>query len=257
MNKLKEMTLALREHLNRDERGKTLLADVERVANDQRKELAGAKERICELEVALSRARNQLDADRESNASYARLAEEERTKRKQSDKERDDMESRLAEAKREIASLQPEELQPFKIAERQRPRLRKSLGVSEGVVGKLIEPRKLTGVFNQLRKDVGVCPEPTSKHGPRTLAYRLDDIVSDLSVGELIKLGRFVACMALFNFPAEVVSDYTIAPDTHTVESLRPFIHWLRRSIDTEKTDKYYLPRTGKSGNPITSNDIL
>lgn len=244
MNKLKEVTLALREHLNRDERGKTLLADVERVSNDQRKELAGAKERIAELELSLSRARHHLDTERESSARCARTADEDRTKRKQSEKERDDMARMLADAHLEIASLQPSELEPFKIAERQRPRLRKHLGIPEGTLGKLIEPRKLTDVFNHLRKDLRVCPEPISKHGPRSLAYRLDDIIRDLSVGELIKLGRFVACMSLFNCPAEVVIDYTIAPDTHTEESVRPFIHWLRRSIDTTKVDKYYLPRT-------------
>lgn len=243
MNKLKEATTALQGHLGRDERGHELLDDLIRVANDQRKELAGEKERSARLELVAKDLRQQLDVERAATADAVRRAEVEAARHKQADSERNALADSLREAQEEIAELQPD-LEPFQLAAEQ-SRLRECLRV-DYADGGVIDPKQLTAEFNRLRKQMRACPCTLNDIKPPSRApayYSLDSIVDDLSYEELLKLGRFVAIRALFNFPCTIVSGYTVMEDDSNLESLRPFIEWLAQGTEEEYLSNKYNPK--------------
>lgn len=243
MNKLKETTVALQEHLARDERGHELLDELTRIANDQRKDLAAAKDLATRLEQVAKDLRQQLEAQRKATADAVRRAELTDANRKQAERERGELADSLRAAQEEIAKLQPD-LEPFELAEEQ-SRLRKCLRV-DYADGDVIDPKQLTAEFNRLRKQMRACPCTLNDIKPPSRApayYSLDSIVDNLSYEELLKLGRFVAIRALFNFPCTIVSGYTVMEDDNNLESLRPFIEWLAQGTREEYlTNKYNPP---------------
>ena len=237
MNKLKETTTALRTHLGRDERGHELLAQVERIANDQRKELAAEKERSARLEQVAKDLRQQLDAKDATITAAVRRAELADANRKQAERERDELAAGLSKAWDDIAKLQPE-LEPYQLTARElaakelaekRQSLQTRLGVRSDI-DCYVDPKLLTDEFNILRREMRVPPLPLD---PRAVSrhpsfyFSLDSLIGDFSYNSLQTLGRFVALQALFNFPCMVVTDYTVLVDESNAQSLEPFMSWL------------------------------
>lgn len=247
---------ALRGHLGRDERGHELLADVERVANTQRKDLAAEKERSTRLEQIAKDLRQQLEAAQAAIADAVRRTEVVDAQRKQAERERVEMADSLRAAQEEIAKLQPEDLEPFQLPKR-RARLRKHLGVPDEVpYGGMFTPKPLTDLFNCLRREMRVCPAPLSARQleESCAVYALDSIIENFSGAELLKLGRFVAILTLFGTSFQIHSDYVVLQDMDNEESLAPFFYWIRRSLSRDRNEKFFGPPTAKSGSINTAH---
>lgn len=237
MNKLKETTVALQEHLARDERGHELLDELTRIANDQRKELAAERERSARLEKVAKDLQQRLDAKDEAIANATRRVEAETARRRQVERERDELAAGLSKAWDDINKLQPD-LEPYQLTAKElaakelaakRGSLQSILGVRSDI-DRYIDPKLLTDEFNILRREMRVPPLPLD---PRALSKRpdfyfsLESLIGNFSYDSLETLGRFVALQALFNFPCAVLSDYTVLADESNIRSLEPFMNWL------------------------------
>lgn len=248
MNKLKEAAAALRGHLGRDERGHELLEQLTRLAHEQRKELTAEKERSASLERVAQDLRRQLAVKDATIGETARLAREEAALRKQADNERNALAASLNEAQEEIAKLQPADLEPYQLPA-ERPQLSDILG-SRPDDDVRINPKELTEEFNWLRKAMRVCPYPLDPAAisRRIAYYNLESIITHFSHNELLKLGRFVAVRALFDFPCGILSDYAVMTDASNMASMEPFIRWFTSGVRMEDLTRIFTPREIEAG---------
>lgn len=239
MNRLKKAIKELRTHLGRDSRGCDLLDEVQRIANEQRKELALHSESRQALELLVeSKQEERIKAE----------AEAERLSRCN-----EHLESRVRALESSNSILRSKQSQS------------QSPG-DQPLKGSGMEPAVVMSIFDKLKAELGKSPKPIAVHpivnqrvsqsksgiearisdiisdliklnpskselrGENIYEARISDIVSDFSVSSQLTLGRFVICTSAIGWDYVLSGSMDISsfPENFRIRLFR----WLKKSID-------------------------
>ena len=235
MHKIKTAIDGLRKHLHCDNTGISLLENVAQIANDLRKQAAGATEK----ELEAQRLANILREESRDLAMKVKRLEGELEKEQGL---RKSCEHKIAKQASEIQSLQKtiDEWTPeIPVPEGNQQRMGRKVTVSSrSELPPLCDIREWTATLNSLRRKMRVAPrpmsrwkQPTADHMWRPYIYELTDIIKDYSGAECLKLGQFVVTLAMGNFPSVIKGERTlintrIQGKEYGEDAMRPFVKW-------------------------------
>lgn len=251
MHKLKATIAELRTYLGRDERGLQLLDEVSRVANGVRKSAAAAKQDAETARSALTVSQGNVTKENRRATELRRQLDRQRSVCVQKKQDIKALEAKIAALEAQVAELTPPD---FEVPERVEVALMH--GDDPGLPPEELHPlvrsiKPYVRMLNNLRGKMRTAPAPgwafkkqkteRYKFGS-LLVYNLPTIIKDLSNPELLKLGQFVAGIALMNFPCCVDSQYNF-PDArefggleYTDRQLQCFLRWFRTNISVNPT---------------------
>ena len=255
MNKIKEAIANLRSYLGRDQEGIRHLDEVTKLANEMRKKIASLNENIASAIFSKETAqRSAIESGREAAAWKKDLEREQQIRRR--------TEIDLAAKRNEITQLQSKlkQLEPDDL-----PPLPDELACPKSESPLLRDPRALTDMFNTLRRGMRICPRPIGnvKDTSNIYTYELTDIISSYNADDLLRLGRFVATIALMNFPAVVVAqeNFTTSRQARVLAAHEKsnadsgggptgrFVRWFRTNIGDNHGSLKYSGKSGKDVN--------
>jgi len=244
MHRLKKAIKALREYLGRDAQGLALLDEVDKTANALRKGLNAEKEKRETAEGTLSSVKDRMGHEERRVSELQQELNKVKSQLRQRDGE-------LARSKKEANDLWAELDSLVPDAELPGVMVRKGDAKACGVPEAIMDVKAVVAALNHVRKDLRVCPHPgvLTKGNNARYTYELSDIIKNYDPLEMMKLGRFVACLAMFQFPATVVSSLTLrdcewSSDPDVVEKhYKPFIRWFRSNLSVSPLEeKLYGP---------------
>lgn len=239
MNKSKKTIEALRAYLGNDTRGTALLDDVSRAMTEIRhaanadRELAATASanatRSNELRLAAVELVQQLK--QQVNIANAKLL--------QRDGEIGLRQNEIDSLRATIEKLQPE-IEADHLAITIETQNQKSLGHrSDEYPAALLNAHDLASTFRELRKAVSVCPSPEYCKRLKLSGYRLDSVVTGYSPADMMTLGRFVTCLAMFNFPSAIFSPAVAFKPERELQDrhMAGFVRWFRNNFTVGKTE--------------------
>jgi hypothetical protein len=242
MNKLKKTISDLREYLGKDSRGLSLLDEVSKAAHSQRHELSLTKERCGSLELTIELRNNQMLSHESRIQSLTQELASARALLAQSRRELTNIKEETAELRLSLEAANPDWPAPVLDEESQSQ-------FTPWSTARVADPGEFSKVFNTLKRELPKAPQPSNvsnfKLNGRLTIYELTDVCKSLSPSELLKLGRFVACMAMINFPAGIAASNNLATAHNGMKcsdnQLGKFIRWFHPN--NVKTSKYELPK--------------
>jgi hypothetical protein len=286
MHRIKKAINDLENYLGRDTQGLKLLAKVAELANELRKEASTATEaadtdkkraaeRLTELR-SVAAARDQLQ--HESTRLEAKI--------RQHARDLAAAQSQLQESEQALEELLDEVVPPFAVPEYDTRPASSAEAMEEKFGGDFPEFLKdiagYTSLLNGVRREMRVAPRclgvknakqilegvddigdkyrqgghrnRTSEHGTpcegpmASVVYELTDIISNFSGHELMKLGRFVACITLLGPPVQILTRTPLRAVykggnrlSHEVSG--KFLSWFRSNIASEAHGRNRKPQ--------------
>lgn len=248
MHKSKKTIGALQTYLGRDKEGLQRLDAVTRDMNELRKQGNASALAASAAKTVASQSRTELLQSVEEVQKLKQELAHSQSMARQRERDICVNKQEIGQLQAKIDKLLPEVHVP--------PDVNISDDVPPAFPLDLLDPRKLVDAFNQLRKEMTICPKPSKP--PKASVHRgymLNDIVSNYSATEMMKLGRFVTCLAMCNFPATIMSQVSFmdgaAPLQVPEQGLANFIYWFRSNLHNEnaslmaKIADKYPPVTG------------
>ncbi len=224
-HKSKKAIEALRDYLGKDAEGIKLLDAIAREVTELRKQGNAEQERATRA-VAVAEESRELRLRAEAQLQQVRqeLAHSQALHRQNDDK--------LVEMRESITKLQAqvEELQP-ELTEEDLVSSMSAMSANITLPPDLLQFKELAATFNMLRKALPICPE-----GVAFDTYNLGSLVKNYSPPEMLTLGRFVACLAMFggSLAITVSRDRTVPPTGLPRGPARhppSFFRWFRRNF--------------------------
>jgi hypothetical protein len=251
MNRFKKAVSELRDHLGKDQTSITKLAAVETIGNTTRKELAAEKEKHEQAQrVAVARQEATVTAETEIRRLQQEL-DREKSRKSQAARE-------LVVANKKIEALElklkPPPIKRLTLAEveaankelKQLHELASPLLKNFGPVAKTIDDLRRS-MRRAPKADCGVmATEVLRRRGLNLDVFNIDDIISDLSDDELLKLGRFVVCTTLMAHPCVVTSDlsfleaHNLGAINVSLSSVRKYYKWYKPNVSTREFNELY-----------------
>jgi hypothetical protein len=217
MHKVKKAIQTLQKYLGRDKEALRLLEAVANIANELRVQLAAAVEEACKAEAMLASVGADKITAEQAAAKLRRELEQARAKRASGERLIRSLQDQVASLEQQ---LEPEDLE-LELAET----------TPEGLLPDIGD---FLSLFKQLRRDYAKSPrgrgEKPTGHG----SFLLEDLIEDLGTESMLKLGRFVAVVALSNFPCTVSAVKTMVDVYRKEDDARHFVYWFRTNIGGE-----------------------
>ena len=228
MNKLKKAIHELRSYLGRDTRGLELLAAVEIVANDVRKQASAAQSSAADAVEAKDKALSRL------RATEITLT---------------DITSRLQKSEAQVAQLAGDVRHWRSEAASATGELNRIFGTEGGTIeqSNLLDFNALARQMKAVRKWKWFCPKAESGEifsvgmqvSTKKTKFHLETLISNLSNEQLLALGRFVAVMALMGVPCWIEANKSInavlsGDAEYDIPCFRDFVRWQRHNFPRE-----------------------
>jgi len=256
MHKSKKAIGALRAYLGKDEEGLKLLDNITREVTELRKGVSTADDIAEAARKAASSRRIDLQRAEDWIVELKRSLDREQALLRQRDTAIRAKQQTIEEQQKRIDQLLPD-LPPLEAE-------CVPLCEDRAIPAKMTDMRVLVNTFNALRKEIPRCPEAVNDEVCNV--YSLFDIIQSYSVAEMIRLGRFVTCMAMYQFPAAVaapigltavgahndVDDAAVdALVTNFASQMKPFFSWFRENYELEEFRKKLLKTRLKSDGSV------
>jgi len=222
MHAIKKAIHKLREYLGRDTTGINHLESVAKAANKLRNQVAELSEEAVTSRETISRLRSELSSAQITVDQSASELAHEKARTRQARRDATTAGNRLSELERKIESERLPDIEAPSSSKME---------------------RRFVELFSELRRDYGVCPHPSSIGEDETLPvmeYDLWDLTRGLSNSDILKVGRFVVCRALFNFPVTIRSSRKVTELDEGTENnddkhwIGRVVNWMRSILDTE-----------------------
>lgn len=241
MHKLKIAIADLRAYLGRDTQGLGLLAQIERVGNDVRKQAATEKDRG---DSAVRERASAIAALKESEREIEQLRSQLRREQDVSSQLERDVSSR----KQRVTEL-----------ERQ---LRQTMGDEPDKCSVERSVDAALSAIESLRRWRRVCPKQTGMLTAKQYAvnrhfpiHDLTTLIPKMSAADMMGLGRFVAVLAMMNLPCIIESTWLVKDhcDMDKDERFRRFFRWFQKNVDCGQFEKSSVEKaiTGSFKGPV------
>ena len=246
MNKEKKAIESLKNYLGRDKQGLDLLDGVSRSVREVRKNLAKASE---DVQVKSDISRDAIAERDEARRDVLSLREQLAFAKSQSAKHKREssaLEKELDKATALIGIYERDVEAPVRSEDAARAGL--NLPKDSDYV---INIPEFMGMFNGLKKEMKFAPTATRIDG--AVAYELFGIIKDFSTSEMIKLGRFVASIAVAscfeNGTPAVATEFKLRGNTAlgkvmSEKQCAKFIRWFSDNIYYSPIEKNVLENT-------------